>query len=338
MSYLTEADATAAGHKRDVLAQLMGELLAAHDHYALNGALTQAPSQDAYKVLWQILREQVEAPPAGAAHWQIPFALPIVLVAGARGQHTLPGRIDGDALLALLRQHGVIAADADCRLSGALVHPGDLAAVNPATLADWREPGQADAMGSAVREAPVSFKDEGVFLRYLVGSVTQHRDAPPAIRLGGQVGAWGMPLAQAIGDALQVDGLTLFAIPRVPQTWLAAQDSARVTQLETRLQVAASNALRSIRGKGRTPVATIAAHEGGEVRITFSSQEEADRWEGFVWPLAPLDTAEQVRDFAEGLFRECQVDDIRVIDTVQPDKEGELPFFVTAHFPPRQQH
>ncbi|GLS05132.1 hypothetical protein GCM10007860_22820 [Chitiniphilus shinanonensis] len=338
MSYLTETDAAAAAGKHDALAQQVRELLATHDHYALNGALTQAPSQEAYKALWQVLRNEVETPPAGAASWAVPFVLPIVLVAGARGQTTLPGRVDGDAVLALLRQHGVIAPDAECRLSGALVHPGDLAAVNPATLADWRDPAQAEAIGRVVREAPVSFKDEGVFLRFLVGSAIQQRDAAPAIRLGGQVGAWGMPLAQAIGDALKLDGLTLFAIPRVPQSWLAAQEAARVTHLETRLQVAASNALRSIRSKGRTPVATIAAHEGGEIRITFSSLEDAERWEGFVWPLAPLDSAEHVRDFADALFRECQLDDIRVIDTVQPDKDGELPFFVTAHYLPKPHH
>ncbi|UXY13929.1 DUF2863 family protein [Chitiniphilus purpureus] len=337
MAYLTAPDAATAADKRCALVEQLTSLLAAADHYALNGALTQAPSQEAYKALWQVLREVVEQPPPSGAEWNVLFTIPVILVAGARSPLQLPGRLpEPAAVLALLRQHGVVDADADLLLSPALVHPGDMAAINPALLAQWRDLPYAEAaaaLGKAVREAPVQLKNEGVFLRYLVGLARQRRDGAAPLRLGGQVGAWGMPLAQLIGDALQQEGLTLFAIPRAPQPWLAAQDSARATQLETQLQVAVSNAVRSIRSKRRTPAVVLAAHEGGELRITFSSQEDGERWEGFVWPLAPLDSVEQIHGFAEALLRECQVDDVRVIDTVQPDKDGELPFFVTAHIP-----
>lgn len=338
MSYLTESDAPVAAEKRKALTAVVAELIAARDHYALNGALTQAPSQEGYKLLWQIVRELCEGS-NGAASWGVPFAIPLILVVGARSQVQLAGHLpDTDAVLALLRQHGVIQPNAEVYLAPALVHPGDLAAINPAQLAEWRDAPQPEALARSVREAPITCKDEGVFLRYLVGVATQAKEAEPAIRLNGSVGAWGMPLADLIGKALAEDGVTLFAMPRVPQTWLAAQESGRVTQLETRLQVAASNAIRSMRSKRRTPVGCIAAHEGGEIRISFSSQEDGERWEGFVWPLAPLDAAEQVREYAEGLLRECQLDDIRVVETVQPDQQDGLPFFVTAHYHPVSQH
>ncbi|WP_255990289.1 DUF2863 family protein [Chitinolyticbacter albus] len=337
MAFLTETDAVAAAAKRTQLIGVLAELIATRDHYALNGALTQAPSQDAYKVLWQIVRELCESP--DGARWGVPFAIPVILVVGTRSQVQLAGRLpDTEAVLALLRQHGVVAEQADVFLAPALVHPGDVAAINPAQLADWRDAPQAEAIARAVREAPITCKDEGVFLRYLVGIATQAEGAEPAIRLNGSVGAWGLPLSELIGKALAQDGVTLFAMPRVPQTWLTAQETGRVTQLETRLQVAASNAIRSMRSKRRTPVGCIAAHEGGEIRISFSSQEDGERWEGFVWPLAPLDAAEQVRQYAEGLLRECQLDDIRVIETVQPDQQDGLPFFVTAHYHPVSQH
>ncbi|AOX99020.1 hypothetical protein [Jeongeupia sp. USM3] len=335
MALLTAGNADEAAQKRGALDEIVRELLLTGDHYGLNGALTQAPTQDGYKVLWQTLREAVETP-VQPGPFAVPFALPIVFVAGRKGATSLPGEIDAGAVLALLRQHGAVAADAAVWLSGALVGADQLAAVNPAQLQRWQQ-AEATPLPVALSPAPIEFKDEGVFLRYLVGVAIQPEGGQPAIRLGGPVGAWGMPLAQLLSDTFKQPGLTLFPIPRVPQSWLAAQETGRVTVLETRLQVAASNAIRSIRSKGRTPAITLAAHEGGEIRITFSSREDAERWEGYVWPLAPLDTAEQVHAFVDELMRECQVDDVVVIETIQPDLDTDgLPFFVTAHNKPVQ--
>ncbi|BCL74952.1 hypothetical protein JHS3_06880 [Jeongeupia sp. HS-3] len=338
MAFLTASEPADVQQKREALNGVVGELLMTGDHYGLNGALTQAPTLEAYKVLWQTLRNAVETPAQAIDH-AVPFALPIVFVAGHKGEARLAGEIDADAVLALLREHGVIAGDTDAWLGGALIGAEQLAAVNPAQLVRWQETiTSAGSLPGEFSAAPITFKDEGVFLRYLVGVAIQPADAAPVIRLGGAVGSWGMPLAQLLSDTLKTPGVTLFPIPRVPQSWLAAQETGRVTVLETRLQVAASNALRSIRSKGRTPVITMAAHEGGEIRLTFSSREDAERWEGYVWPLAPLDSAEQVHAFVQGLMQECQVDEVRVIETIQPDLDTDgLPFFVTAHTKPVQQ-
>lgn len=341
MSLLTERDAEQVKLKRGALDALICELLQANDHGALHAALTQAPSQYAYSILWESLRKAVEQPESYNEQWAVPFAIPVVLVAGVKGQTNLPGKLnDLDTVTKILKNHDIFATDADVWLSAQLAHPEQLAEINPAQLTRWRDQLQYASGGLPVNfaEAPVPLKDEGVFLRYLVGVAIQKKTAAPAVKLGGQVSAWGVPLAQELGKQLQTAGVTLFAIPRVPQTWLAAQESGRITQLETRLQVAASNALRSIRTAGRTPVVTIAAHEPGEIRITFSAQEDSERWEGYVRPLAPLDETEQVVAFARELFAECHVDDLRFIDAVQPDRIGELPFFVTAHIAPVAHH
>ncbi|WP_432720043.1 hypothetical protein R0381_003484 [Jeongeupia wiesaeckerbachi] len=338
MAFLTANEPADAQQKRQALDEVVRELLLTGDHYGLNGALTQAPTQDAYKVLWKTLRDAVEQPLGNTAH-ALPFALPIVFVAGNKGETELPGEVDAQAIVSLLRAHNVIAADADVWLGNALVGADQLATINPTQLSRWQtQIVAAEPLPAEFTPAPIKFKDEGVFIRYLVGVALQPAGAEPVIRLGGAVGSWGMPLAQLLSDGFKKPGLTLFPIPRVPQSWLAAQESGRVTVLETRLQVAASNAIRSIRGKGRTPVITLAAHEGGEIRITFSSREDAERWEGYVWPLAPLDSAEQVHAFVDDLMRECQVDDVVVIETIQPDLDTDgLPFFVTAHTKPVQQ-
>ncbi|WP_043648870.1 hypothetical protein [Chitinilyticum litopenaei] len=332
MSFLTEKDAALRAGKRQQLADLLDELLLSRDHPALNAALTQAPSQDAWLSLWDLLLERVEGPAStGAA--ALPFAIPLILVAGSKNDITLADHLDANAVQAILREQGLLRADAVITLSGALVHADTLAAINPAQLRQWRD--NHDASQPLPADLPataLTFKNEGVFLRYLVGVVRQEAGAEPALRLGGQVGNWANALAKLVGDTLAQDGLTLFPIPRAPQGLLAAQDGARQTQLEIRLQVAASNALRSIRSKGRTPVVCIASHEPAEVRISFSAQEDSERWEGYVWPLAPGDRVEAIQQYALELFQECQVSDVRLIEGVQPDKDVDgLPFFVTAH-------
>ncbi|QKJ67864.1 hypothetical protein HQN60_14670 [Deefgea piscis] len=333
MSLLTERDAAQVAQKRLGLQQLMAELLMAKDHYALNGALTQAPSQDAWMTLWHALRQEVESPSQHAQQSATLFAIPVVLVAGCKGEATLPSEIDGDAALAILREHGVIAADADAWLSGALLGPDILAAISPAQLAEWRATLSSasdfpiDSAGSAIK-----FKDEAVALRYLIGVAIERTGKPAAITLGGQVGSWGMPLANLIGETLKTDGVTLFPIPRTPLPWLSAQDVGRVTQLETRLQVMTSNALRSIRSKGRTPVVTVAAHENNEIRITFASKEDVERWEGYVWPLLPSDHVELIAQYIQELMLECRMTDLVFVDGVQAvlDTDG-LPLFITPH-------
>ncbi|SMC28898.1 hypothetical protein SAMN02745857_03470 [Andreprevotia lacus DSM 23236] len=337
MSWLTEADGNVAVQKRAALAGLFEELILSNDNAGLNAALTQAPSQDAYKALWALLREAVENPPADAACWAVPFAIPVILVAGAKGEVTLPHHIDPAAVRATLQSGGLIAEGADVWLAGDLLTPDQLAGISPPQLARWRDQLQDTAAGlpRAFEATPLKFKDEAVFQRYLVGVAIQQRGAAMAIQLNAQPGQWTLALQQKLGEALKTPGVTLFPIPRVPLSWLAALETGRVTQLETRLQVATSNALRSIRSNGHTPVVTIASHEGGEIRISYSMREDKERWEGFVWRLAPLDSAERIHHFADELFRECRQDDIQLIEAVQPDLDTDgLPFFVTAHIPP----
>ncbi|MDW5416114.1 hypothetical protein R6242_05960 [Iodobacter sp. CM08] len=342
MSLLTESSSALVQQKREELTALLADTLAIQDHAALNAAMTQAPSLDAYLELWSLLRAAVENAPKNAEHYAIPFAIPVILVAGFKGTTELAGQLsDVDAVLALLKQHEVISPDADVWLSAKLVHAETLASVNPSQLSQWRDQLQYASGGLPLdlNTSPMPLKDEAVFLRYLVGVAMQNKDAAPAIKLGGNLGAWGMQLANLIGEQLKTNGVTLFPIPRTPMPWLTAGEAGRETQLQTRLQLMASNALRSIRSKGRTPVICIAAHENAEIRITFSTIEDAERWEGFVWPLSAWDHVEKIHQYAVELFRECMVSDIRIIENVQPNMDSDqLPFFVTAHIKAVVQH
>ncbi|XZG69020.1 DUF2863 family protein [Chitinibacteraceae bacterium HSL-7] len=333
MAWQTASDAESATLWRTQLDATLRDLIAAGDHAGLNAALTQIPSQDSHQRLWDVLSQELSEAPEACERWLTLFAIPVILVAGTRNQVALKAELDDVApVLDAMRAAGVIATDAEVTLSPALISPVDMAALSLTDQQRARATCDVATLAARLPASSVTVKDEGVFVRYLIGAATETAGADAAIRLGSDVGSWGIKVAEAINAQLAVDGLTLFAIPRGVQNWLAAQETGRITQLETRLQVSASNALRSIRGKGRTPAVVIAAHEPGEVRVTFTAREDAERWEAFVWPLGPLDRTEGVRHYAENLLAECQVDDIQVIDTVQPDLDVDgLPYFVTAH-------
>ncbi|MDR3410187.1 MAG: DUF2863 family protein [Formivibrio sp.] len=344
MSLMTEHDPQAIITKRAGLHAQITELLAANDHAALNAALSQAPAMEAWLTLWQALREVLETTPADADKYASLFAIPVVIVAGSDKGATLPGKlIAPEDILNLLRQHDVLAPTAVAYLAPELVSIETLSAISPSQQIRWKTD-KADLLSNGssnlfdLTPAPLAIKEEAAALRFIVGAVLQPGNTAPLIQLGGSVSPWGMALAQTLGTQLATEGATVLALPRAPQSWLSAQENGRLVLLETRLQLLASNAIRTIRSKGRTPVAIIAAHESDEIRITFSSREDAERWQGFVWPLAPGERVEQIVDFAQTLFHDCQVQDIRLVDTIQPDCVNELPFFVTAHFAPMVHH
>ncbi len=345
MSLMTAREDTTILAKRAELLGMLTDLLVANDHAAINAALTQAPAQEAWQTLWQALCDVIETPPANGPKYSVTlFALPVIVVAASTQGTTLPGTLSDPAkILHILRQYGILEQDAMAFLAPELISAESMAVVSPATRYDWKiqlpysfENEVANPFG--LEGCPISVKEESAWLRFIVGGIRQTQDLPSSIRLGGLVGKWGLSLSQELSEQLKSADATVLAMPRAPQTWQAAQENGRTILLETRLQLLASNAIRTIRSKGRTPVVVIAAHENNEIRITFSSQEDAERWQGFVWPLSPADQVEHIAQFAQTLARDCQVSDIRVIDTIQPDREGELPFFVTAHFAPIIHH
>lgn len=271
-------------------------------------------------------------PPACAFRHARMFALPVILVAA--GEARLPCQIDAETVLQLMREHGLLAPDALIGLSSALIDSDALDSLASSQSSSPSAPAESagdDPFG--LSPAPVVIKEESAWLRFMVGSVPLQTTMPEA---GDTIEKWAMPLSQALGKMLARDGASVLALPRAPQDLTAARTTGRAALLETRLQLFASNAIRAIRSKNRTPVAVIAHHEDHEVRITISSAEDTERWHGFVWPLEAGETCAAVFRFASELFHDCRLADIRVIDALQPDLSDDLPFFITAHIPPRR--
>lgn len=307
----------------------LDRLLAGDLDAELAAAQAAAPSAAVQALLIERLRIRVARPAAGAARHAVLFALPIVLVAGVRGQHTLPARLpDVGAVRQLLVEHGVFAPGADIHLSAQLIDREQLLAIPASRLARWRDTLQyAGRLPHEFEERPIEINGDGVFLRYLVGTAMQDGESQPAVRLNAPPAQWAMALTKLLGEQLKHDALTLFPLPRAPQAWLAALDDGRVAQQEIRFQVFASNTLRQLRERGETPVAVLSSHEGGELRVTLGAERNGEEWAGFIWPLGPLDRVEVLQQMMVGLLRECHHDAFRVLDEVLPAVKDDLPYF-----------
>lgn len=297
----------------------------------LSVALAMAPSQTAYRQLWQSLCEVVDGE-AECASERL-FAIPVILVVGSKSQTVLPGVLpDTDGLVELLAQHKLVQDPSRVRILPKLLHPDTVSALSSAIL--YRLNRSDDVLNgheiANLPEAPVSINGEAVFLRYLIGAARHVPGQPDPITFGGAVGSWGMPAMEWFGKVLKADGVTLFPIARPPQPLLPAVVAGGRARQEVAMQVFASNRLRKLRELQLNPVAIASSHEGGELRFTLSAEGDDRNWEGFVWPLSPLDMVPQIAQMFAELMADCRVDDVRFVPGVQPDRNGDVPLFFTA--------
>lgn len=303
--------------ERVALVDALADLLQRDEVLLISVALNLAPSREAYQLLWQALRTAVETAPGRHA---VIFALPVVLVAGSRQKCELPDRIaDVDGLNALMRRHQVFAEGAEVFLSGKLLAPETVLGISPAQLYRYSRQLADAARGLPLELAAeaVTVKEDGVFLRYLLGVAMQEEDAPAPVSFDPTVGAWGMPLMKFIGDQLQTPGVTLFPIARTPAPLMQAMVAGNQARLEVALQVFASSLLRKLRSEGKTPVAELAAHGNGELRITLTAAGETGG-DSFVWPLAPLDAVPRIEQMFLQLMQECRVEHVKIATEVRP--------------------
>jgi hypothetical protein len=321
------------------IAAALGALLAAGDGPGLAATFAGAPSVAVYRHLWRQLARQIGPTPVardGGMAVTV-FAIPVIVVAaidgGGRGATlTLPCVLDEPAsLVSILREHRALGGNQNFGFANVLAGADaiDLARL-PAVLA-WRGVTDIAAAGVAPthRElAPfpiaVAGGAESVHLRMLVGSAV----AAPGVDLlrDATVGAWGTPFAQALARQLAVPGASVLALPRAPQSPLAAVHQGRAAQREVGAQIFASNAIRKIRASVGEPSAVISAHVapdapgGGELRLSLSSPFEPRDAEGFRCPLYPPDRVGDVATLLVELLRDCRVADIRVLAGIHADR------------------
>lgn len=340
-------DAVAAGtrHEADALdaaaKALLREALGDPRSARIGAALASAPSLDVSRHLWRLLVD-IEGQAAQEGPAAALFAVPIVLVAALETREvavTLSGALSNrDALAALLREGRGLGGVETFALSNALV------GVDAIDVAAWPQLRARIAHGAEgtpldLPPAPIDVRERGerVHLRFIPGALLASRPARPFAEAN--IGAWGMPFAQALSRELRVPGVALLALPRAPQPLLSAVQSGRAAQRDVSAQVFASNAIRRLRASFGEPTAIISAHRvqlapgGGELRLSLSSALSPKHAEGFRCPLYPYEAAVDVAGALAALMRDCRVADVRVVPGVHADTDpvtGGPMFFKSA--------
>ncbi len=263
------------------------------------------------------------------------FAIPVVIVAGARSQAVLPGALpEVDRIAGLLEQHGAVGVTRNFGLGNALVGAPTLETLSPSAL--WRA--EADPAGSGVADQlppePIAVAPgrEQVHLRFLVGAGVTPQHLPSFLESAANIGTWGMPVTRELARQLAVAGVEVLPMPRPPQPLVNAAYVGRRAQLEAALSLFLGNSVRDFRMSVGDPQAVISAHAtadgAGELRLSLSSPFDDAMLEGFRWPLHPQDDVDEVaRVFARELA-DCRVTDVCSIARVLPEHTADGSMFV----------
>lgn len=306
----------------DGLGAVLAAALERGDDAVVQAALRGGTSVTARRV-WEALAGAVDG--GGEGIGLRLFAIPLLIVAGAREPLTLQGVIpEIDKVTALLEQHGAIGATRNFGLGNALCDAAALDAVSPCAL--WRagrnpaERAVADALGPAVVD--VDRGREQVHLRFLTGAGITPQHLPSFLESASNIGGWGMPLTRELARQLAQPGLEVLPMPRPPVPLAKAAYLGRCAQLDAALNLFMSNVVRRFRMSVGDPEAVLSVHAlaagAGELRLSLSSPFDESMLEGYCWPLHPLDDVAEVTRIFQRTLADFRVSNVTLVERVLP--------------------
>lgn len=316
--------AAAANGDDAVLLAALREALPAGDDAAIRAALGAQPPAAAQRVA-RVLAAALDARGEGIGLRF--FAIPLVIVAGARGPSTVPGVLpEVHVLRGLLEQHGAVGVTRNFGLGNALVSAEALDALSPSAL--WHaaaDPSQRAPL-DALQPEPINVAGsrEQVHLRFITGAGINPEHLPSFLESASNIGTWGMAMTRELARQLAQPGLEILPMPRPPQPLLTAAHAGRRAQLEAALSLFLGNTLRKFRMAVGDPEAVLSAHRldsgGGELRLSLSTPLDDSLFEGFVWPLQPQDEVAEVSQLLLSTLAECRVSNVNVLPQVLPER------------------
>jgi hypothetical protein len=292
----------------------------------LQALLRDAPSAACYRHLQQMIAKLINKPERGETLIARLFAIPLVMVAGAKKPMQVADALpDIAAVTALFETHGVLGTGRNFGLGNALCAMETLNALRPHQLRQWAAQlrGGGAPLELAGTSIHVAAGREQVYLRFLVGASIAPAHVPAVTETGSNVGAWGIPLTQLLARQLAQPGLDLLPIPRAPAALYLASDEGRAAQIELAFSLFLSNAVRQFRLAVGDPAIVLSAHRmddgAAEIRVSLSSAFDESLLEGFRWPLYPSDSHEEIFNKINELLNECRLNDRQVLARVATD-------------------
>ncbi|HSN40351.1 MAG TPA: hypothetical protein VLT92_09165 [Burkholderiales bacterium] len=300
-------------------------------------ALRLVPSQAVYRHLWELTCAAIDLPRADAGPLVARlFAIPLVLVAGAKQNIVVPGIVpDTGEIGALLEAHGAVGVTRNFGLSKSLGSLQALECITPGQVFLWTHDFAASGVPREISAEEIRVEaGQQVHLRFMIGAGIASAAAPSFFETAANIGAWGMPLTRVLARQMAQPGLDLLPIPRPPSAILKAAHAGRAAQLELAFNLFVSNTAREFRTAIGDPTVVVSAHrigEAAEIRISMSSRLDDTLLEGFCWPLHPLDEFDHIGSIIMSLLRECHIADVQIAEAVFSDeKPAAPPCFIRA--------
>src|SRR5262245_41960752 len=186
-----------AAETEETLTATLRDLLVQRRDGEVRRALSLAPSRAVYQRLWRSLCASTEGSGSEDVRTQV-FALPLVLVSGARSAASVPGALpDASALTALLQRHGAFGGCRNVGVSNALVSLDTLERLPPSTLVEWMASEIPARSSRELAPEPLSIRaGEEAHLRFLLGGAITPTAAPTVCETAANIGPWGMPFAR----------------------------------------------------------------------------------------------------------------------------------------------
>jgi hypothetical protein len=316
--------AAAAQPDDAVLRSALQQALQAGDDAGIRAALAARPPARARRAAQQ-LAAALDAQGEGIGLRF--FAIPLVIVAGARKSGTVQGALpEAHVLRGLLEQHGAVGVTRNFGLGNALVSAEALDTLSPSAL--WRvaaDPSQRPPL-EALQPEPIKVAGsrEQVHLRFVTGAGITPQHLPSFLESASNIGTWGMAMTRELARQLAQPGLEILPMPRPPQPLVNAAHAGRRAQLEAALSLFLGNNLRRFRMAVGDPEAVLSAHRldsgAGELRLSLSTPFDDSLFEGFAWPLQPQDETTEVAQLFHSSLAECRVTNVTVLDRVLPDR------------------
>ena len=305
-----------------LLAAALGAALADGDDALIRAALCGGPPATVRRV-WQALAAAIDEGGDGVGLHL--FAIPLVIVAGARTPLTLPGAIpEVSNITALLEQHGAVGATRNFGLGNALCGTAALETLSPCGL--WRavrDPAER-AVADTLTPEPLAVGPgrEQVHLRFLIGAGVTPQHLPSFLESASNIGTWGMPLTRELTRQLAQPGLEVLPMPRPPQPLVKAGYLGRCAQLEAALSLFLSNNVRRFSMSVGDPDAVLSAHAlgagAGELRLSLSSPFDESMLEGFCWPLHAMDDLDEITQLFQHALADFRILAPRLVAEVMP--------------------
>lgn len=303
------------------LARRISAMLEAGDESVVREAILNPCSSAAARSLYQAL-DMALAPATGngAVNLHL-FAMPVVVVAGAKSARRVSGVLpEPDSIRALFEQSGALGHCRNFGISNALTTIERLEAIPWSTLYSLGRAQSWDAsevIELAPEDIDVSTERETAHLRFISGAALIPSDAPAFVEAAGNIGRWGMQLTKELGKQLTVADVSLLAVPRPPRSIVRAAAEGWYAARELGFQLFLSNALRQARLRIGEPDVTISSGSDQTIRIRLTSPFDDLLDQTYGWPLTKADDVKEIAAGILSLLEDAKVQRIQIVPTVE---------------------